>query len=243
MPCTRYAGKECQNNNIIMHKILLIDDDQRLGELLSEYFQQFDLQLVHALKPSEGFKQLEQESVDLVILDVMLPEMDGFEVCKTIRKDNDIPILMLTARGEVTDRIVGIELGADDYLPKPFEPRELVVRINNILKRLTHNKSHVDQVLSFGELVIDKDLRQVTIESKPVTLSSMEYNLLVLLANRPNKTFSRDEILNYLKGIDVNIFSRAVDIQISRLRQKLKPCDYIKTIRGIGYTFAAKASS
>lgn len=223
-----------------MHKILLIDDDQRLGELLSEYFQQFDMHIDHALRPSDGFSKLNRNNYDFVILDVMLPEMDGFEVCKTIRKSNDIPILMLTARGEVTDRIVGIEIGADDYLPKPFEPRELVVRIQNILKRSTNNRKKL--VLHFDGLTIDKDLRQVMIDTNPVSLSSMEYNLLVLLANRPNKIFSRDEILNYLKGIDSELFSRSVDIQISRLRQKLKPYEYIKTIRGTGYTFSAKIS-
>lgn len=226
-----------------MHNILLIDDDQRLGELLSQYFQQFDMHVDHALRPSDGFTKLESKDYELVILDVMLPEMDGFEVCKTIRKSSDIPILMLTARGEVTDRIVGIEIGADDYLPKPFEPRELVVRIQNILKRFNSTKNNSKgQVLHFENLVIDKELRQVTINNNPVALSSMEYNLLVLLADKPNKIFTRDEILNYLKGIDAELFSRAVDIQISRLRQKLKPCDYIKTIRGTGYTFSAKTS-
>ena len=226
-----------------MFKILLIDDDQRLGELLAEYFKSFEMQLEHALKPSDGFSKLESGNYDLIILDVMLPEMDGFEVCKTIRKSSDIPILMLTARGEVTDRIVGIEIGADDYLPKPFEPRELVVRIQNILKRYKNDKDKSkDMVLSFNELVIDKELRRVTFKGKPVSLSSMEYDLLVLLAEKPNKIFSRDEILNYLKGIDADIYSRAVDIQVSRLRQKIKPGDYIKTIRGTGYTFAAKVS-
>jgi OmpR family response regulator RpaB len=224
-----------------MHNLLLIDDDQRLGDLLSEYFQQFDMQVDHALRPSDGFSKLEKNDYELVILDVMLPEMDGFEVCKTIRKSSDIPILMLTARGEVTDRIIGIEIGADDYLAKPFEPRELVVRIRNILKRTknTINNNKI-QVLQFDGLEIDKELRQVSVNADPIILSSMEYNLLVLLADKPNKIFSRDEILNYLKGIDADIFSRAVDIQISRLRQKLKPCNYIKTIRGSGYTFAAK---
>jgi len=116
-----------------MHKILLIDDDDRLAELLSLYFQRYDLELDSALRPSEGFKCLEQNHYDLVILDIMLPEMDGFEVCKLIRKDSSIPIIMLTARGEVMDRVVGLELGADDYLPKPFEPRELVARIQSII--------------------------------------------------------------------------------------------------------------
>jgi len=225
-----------------MYNILLIDDDLRLGGLLSQYFQQFDMKIEHALKPSDGLNKLAHKNYDLVILDVMLPEMDGFEVCKTIRKSSEIPVLMLTARGEVTDRIVGIEIGADDYLPKPFEPRELVARIQSILKR-SANSGHIKEtVLRFENLVVDKELRQVTVNNNVVTLSSMEFDLLILLVNKPNKVFSRDEILNNLKGIDTELFSRAVDIQISRLRQKLKPYDYIKTIRGMGYTFSAKAS-
>lgn len=225
-----------------MYNILLIDDDLRLGALLSQYFQQFDMRIDHALKPSDGFSKLAHNKYDLVILDIMLPEMDGFEVCKTIRKSSEIPVLMLTARGEVTDRIVGIEIGADDYLPKPFEPRELVARIQNILKRSSKSDHLEETVLRFENLVVDKETRQVTINNKAITLSSMEFDLLVLLVNKPNKVFSRDEILNNLKGIDTELFSRAVDIQISRLRQKLKPYDFIKTIRGTGYTFAAKVS-
>lgn len=240
-PGSRYADNRHFTAYGFMNRILLIDDDQRLGDLLSQYFQQFKLQLDHALTPSEGFKKLECNKFDLVILDIMLPEMDGFEVCKTLRKTSDIPIIMLTARGEVTDRIVGIELGADDYLPKPFEPRELVVRIQSVLKRSNHQDDN-NHTLTFDNLQIDKERRQVTIDNQDVNLSATEFNLLLLLAEKPNKTFSRDEILNQLKGIDADIYSRAIDIQISRLRQKLKSCDFIKTIRGIGYTFAARVS-
>jgi len=225
-----------------MHNILLIDDDERLGKLLTQYFEQFELSLYQALRPSDGIKLLKTKPFDLLILDVMLPEMDGFETCKHIRKTSDIPILMLTARGEVTDRIVGMELGADDYLPKPFEPRELVVRIQSILKRSKHHGTRPD-ILNFGDLIIDTNMRNASIDNNDIPLSSMEYNLLLILASQPNKVFSRDEILNSLKGIDADIYSRAIDIQISRLRQKLKPCNYIKTIRGAGYTFSAKTVS
>lgn len=225
-----------------MNNILLIDDDQRLGDLLSEYFQPFKMHLDHAVCPSEGLSKLKSVEFDLIILDIMLPEMDGFELCKAIRKSSDIPIIMLTARGEVTDRIVGIEIGADDYLPKPFEPRELVVRIQNILKRSGYaNNILGSQILHFDNVIINKEMRQVTINQRPTSLSSMEYKLLILLADKPNKIFTRDEILNFLKGIDADIYTRSVDIQVSRLRQKLKPCDYIKTVRGEGYTFSAKS--
>lgn len=142
-----------------MTKLLLIDDDAQLAVLLSEYFKRFDLSLHSAIRPSEGLAKLAKDSYDLVILDIMLPEMDGFELCKTIRKTNDIPIIMLTARGEVMDRIVGIELGADDYLPKPFEPRELVVRIQSVLKRSRQVPSR-GAVLQFDELSIDTNSTQ-----------------------------------------------------------------------------------
>ncbi len=222
-----------------MPHILLIDDDERLGDLLTRYFQRYSFQLTHAILPSDGLAKLADGGFDLIILDVMLPEMDGFDVCREIRKHSDIPIIMLTGRGEVMDRVIGLELGADDYLPKPFEPRELVARINNILKRNAHTPAS-DSVLRFGELSIDTDLRQATLNDTPLTLSSMEYQLLQLLASHPGKNFTRDEILNALKGIDSELFSRSVDILVSRLRQKLKPADVIKTIRGTGYCFIGK---
>jgi two-component system OmpR family response regulator len=224
-----------------MTRILLIDDDKRLGELLERYFARFDMALDTALCPSEGFSKLSANDYDLVILDVMLPEMDGFEACRKIRKSNDIPIVMLTARGEVMDRVVGLEIGADDYLAKPFEPRELVARIQNILKRVTP-KPATTAVMHFGRLVIDSELRQVTLAGEEVNLTSMEFDLLQLMAQHPNKVYSRDDILNELKGVDAELFSRSVDIMVSRLRQKLRPGNYIKTIRGSGYCFVGKVS-
>ena len=228
-----------------MHRILLIDDDTRLASLLGQYFKQFSFELESATLPSQGFTLLDQHHYDLVILDIMLPEMDGFEVCKTIRKDNDIPIIMLTARGEVMDRIVGLELGADDYLPKPFEPRELVARIQGILKRAQANNESVQKleaVLTFETLRIDTGKRQVTLDDEVLSLSSMEYQLLLLFATSPQKTFTRDELLNKLKGIDADIFTRSIDILVSRLRQKLKPLDLIRTIRGLGYVFVGQST-
>ncbi|MFC1665722.1 response regulator transcription factor [Pseudomonadota bacterium] len=222
-----------------MAKLLLIDDDSQLADLLFEYFKRFDFNLHSVVRPSEGLSKLAEESFDLVILDIMLPEMDGFEVCKQIRKTSNIPIIMLTARGDVMDRIVGIELGADDYLPKPFEPRELVVRIQSILKRSLQT-SEVDSNLVFGELSIDTNLRTVTVSAQEVSLSSMEYQLLVLFVQAPGKVLSRDEILNGLKGLDADVYSRSVDILVSRLRHKLAPVDCIKTIHGRGYLFAGQ---
>jgi two-component system OmpR family response regulator len=224
-----------------MHKILLIDDDERLGSLLSRYFARHELQLESALRPSAGLKKLAQGNFNLVILDVMLPEMDGFEVCRAIRRESEIPIIMLTARGEVMDRVVGLELGADDYLPKPFEPRELVARIQNILKRAGGHKKP-EPILRYGELVIDADLRAATLKDVPLELSTMEYRLLELFARHPGKTFSRDEILSLLKGIEADLFTRSVDILVSRLRHKLQPLDCVQTVRGSGYRFVGKQS-
>lgn len=219
-----------------MPKLLLIDDDEKLAGLLTEYFRRFELELVSATRPSAGLAALSRETFDLVILDIMLPEMDGFEVCKTIRKQSEIPVIMLTARGEVMDRIVGLELGADDYLPKPFEPRELVARILSILKR-TQPAIRPAAVYTFGDLRVDTQRRQVTLSSEPLDLSSMEYSLLELFAREPGKVFHRDEILNHLKGVEADVFSRSVDILVSRLRQKLKPLEIIKTVRAQGYVF------
>lgn len=215
----------------------MIDDDERLLEPLKKWFERYDLNLLTATHPEQGLALLRQHSVDLVILDIMLPGMDGLEVCRTIRRQSEVPILMLSARGETLDRIIGLEVGADDYLAKPFEPRELTVRIQRILKR-TQYSGNIPSLLVFDNLEIDTQQRQVRVQNHAIELTSSEYALLVLLANSPGKNFSRDEILNQLKGYETELFSRAVDIMISRLRQKLQPTDYIKTVWGLGYCFS-----
>jgi len=224
-----------------MPKLLLIDDDEKLAQLLGQYLSQFDFQLISALKPSDGFKKLQSETIDLIILDIMLPEMDGFEVLKQLRSNSHIPVIMLTARGDVMDRVVGLELGADDYLPKPFEPRELVARINAVLKRLSEAKSDRDAAeIQLGPLSIDFLAQEAFLKQEKVALSSTEFRLLELFVQKNGETLSRDSILNHLKGIETEIYSRSVDILVSRLRQKLKPYEMIKTVRGMGYRFAAK---
>jgi OmpR family response regulator RpaB len=226
-----------------MTKILLIDDDDKLGELLEEFFERFDLDLSVANDPETGLAKLDRLDPDLVILDVMLPGQDGFEVCRTIRKSSSVPIIMLTARGEVTDRIVGLEIGADDYMPKPFEPRELVARIQNVLRRSNSSKPQ-GQTLEYEGLRIDLERRSGELDGKPLDLTTMEYQLLALFARNPGKTYTRDEILNELRGIDAQLFSRSVDILVSRLRQKLgdtsKQARFIKTVWGTGYAFIGR---
>jgi len=224
-----------------MHKILLIDDDDKLASVLANYLSSFEIELISALRPSIGLQLLKNEPIELVILDIMLPEMDGFEVLKTIRKHSDIAVIMLTARGDVMDRVVGLELGADDYLPKPFEPRELVARIHSILKR-ANNQPDTRQILSFNNLIIDSQAQEAKLDGNTLPLSAMEFRLLELLAQKKGQTLNRDEIINHLKGIDAEVYSRSIDILVSRLRQKLKPYEMIKTIRGFGYRFVVKES-
>jgi OmpR family response regulator RpaB len=215
-----------------MRKILLIDDDEKLAPPLQQYFARFDLQLDNETDPLDGIQRCRREDFDLIILDVMLPQIDGFETCKRIRQQSDIPIIMLTARGEVMDRVVGLELGADDYLPKPFEPRELVARIHNILKR---NPVRDSRVFNWGDLCLDLERKQLTRDGKLVPLTAAELGLLSLLASNQQRVLSRDEIMQELRGIDADIYSRAIDVLVSRLRSKLQQPGLIRTQRGLGY--------
>ncbi len=226
-----------------MHRILLIDDDAQLGPPLAAYFQRFELSLTQALKPSDGLLQLRGGQFDAAILDVMLPEMDGFALCRTIRKDSDIPIIMLTARGDVMDRVVGLEMGADDYLPKPFEPRELVARLQTVLRRRVHitpqgSSASATDALCFEGLTLDPARRSVVRHGEVLELTSTEFDLLYLLARAAGKVHSRDDILNHLRGHEAELYTRAVDIVVSRLRKKLSPLDCIKTLRNAGYSLA-----
>ena len=219
-----------------MVKILPIDDDAQLAPPLATYFRRFEMELDFATLPSAGLAKLRAGQFDAAILDVMLPERDGFELCRAIRRDSDIPIIMLTARGEVMDRVVGLELGADDYLPKPFEPRELVARLQTVLRRRRAGVSR--QRLLFDGLELDLDKHTVYRKGVTVELTGTEFALLALLARDPGKVFGRDDILNHLRGHEAELYTRAVDIVVSRLRKKLEPLDCIKTLRNAGYTLA-----
>lgn len=226
-----------------MAKLIIIEDDIKLGQLVKSYLEKYGHEVTHAEKPSLGFNYLENESFELLILDIMLPEMDGFQVLKELRKKSELPVIMLTARGEVSDRIVGLELGADDYLPKPFEPRELLARVESILRR-SKTSTVVEEAKSefiVGDLVVNFDRREAFFKKLNLDLTTMEFELLSLFIKERGKVLSRDDIMNALQGIDSNIFSRSIDISVSRLRQKLgddsKDAKYIKTIWGKGYMF------
>ena len=219
--------------------ILIIDDDKKLNNLLSDYFSKFGFKVTTVTHPDEGLKILKRELPDIIILDIMLPKMDGFEVCKEIRKEYSVPIIMLTARGEVTDRIVGLELGADDYLPKPFEPRELVARIQSVLRRSSEDLK--SGIIKFGRLVVDIEKHSVLLDGENVDLTTREFEILSLFIRNPGKVFTRDHLMDRIRGIEWEAFDRSIDVLISRLRQKLndypkKPL-FIKTIWGTGYKF------
>ncbi|MCP4488914.1 MAG: response regulator transcription factor [Gammaproteobacteria bacterium] len=219
-------------------KLLIIDDDEKLAEPLQVYLARFDFKLENETHPLTALGRVQYESFDLIILDVMLPEIDGFETCRRIRRLSDIPIIMLTARGDVMDRVVGLEMGADDYLPKPFEPRELVARIQNILKRSVDR--HEQEVFQVGDLMIDLKRKLVEKSGEPLDITSNELALLSLLIQNQDRVFSRDDIMHTLKGIDADVFSRAIDVLVSRLRQKLQRPELIRTVRGTGYQFVSR---
>lgn len=225
--------------------LLVIDDDEKLNALLSNYFKQFGFTVHSCVLPSAGLKHLRQHKPDLVILDVMLPEMDGFEVCKKIRQEFKVPIIMLTARGEVMDRILGLELGADDYLPKPFEPRELVARIQSVLRRGIPDADKAE-VVRFGELEVHLSRREARLQGELLDLTTMEFTALEMFLGSQGKALHRDEILENLRGIEWDAFNRSVDVLISRLRLKLKDDPkrprYLKTVWGIGYQFIASST-
>ena len=219
--------------------ILIIDDDEKLNRLLKTYITEFGFHVRSVTEPLKGLNILQTTPPDLLILDVMLPGMTGFEVCKKIREFSSLPVIMLTARGDLMDKVVGLELGADDYLPKPFEPRELVARIQSILRRMVIEPPL--KILSAGSLTVNLDSHKALLNDKDIGLTNSEFSTLALLVSQAGRVLSRDELLQNLKGMDSEAFNRTVDITISRLRQKLgddpKSPKFIKTIWGNGYMF------
>ena len=223
-----------------MENILIIDDDTELTELLIEFLGSYKYNVVAKHTPEKGLEHLEKKGADAIILDIMLPGMDGFQVLRKIREHSAIPVIMLTARGEVTDRIVGLELGADDYLPKPFEPRELLARIQSILRR-THSSAAIVENVRFKGLSIDKNKHEVLLDDKPISLSTTEYEALLLFVEHAGETLDREFLVENLRGISWQSYDRSVDVLVSRLRGKLgetpNKTRFIKTIHGLGYKF------
>jgi DNA-binding response OmpR family regulator len=215
--------------------ILVVDDERNIVELARLYLEKEGYRVESAGDGGTALDQVRSLKPALLILDLMLPVIDGWEVCRKVRADNDIPILMLTARSDDVDKIVGLELGADDYLTKPFNPRELVARVKAILRR-TERKSAPAKTLSIGKLTIDPDKREVKIAGQPITLRTREFDLLYMLTENREKVFSREQLLEKVWGFDFYGETRTVDVHIARLRNRLKSSDVeIETVWGIGY--------
>jgi two-component system phosphate regulon response regulator OmpR len=225
----------------VAERILLIDDDARLAAMVSEYLAGAGYRVVIAGTGAAGLERLAKEPFDALVLDLSLPDMDGLEVCRRLRTRSQVAVLMLTARGDATDRIVGLEIGADDYLPKPFEPRELLARLKAILRRRTSGKSS-NPVLRFGRLEVDRDARTVSVGGKEKPLTSFQFALLVALAENAGRVLSRDALMDLVKGEKLDAFDRSIDVHVSRIRAAIeddpKKPRRIITVRGAGYVFA-----
>jgi DNA-binding response OmpR family regulator len=221
-------------------RILIIDDDQRLAGMVADYLGGAGFRVIPAHTATEGQQRLKREQFDALILDLMLPDADGLEVCRRIRQTSEVPILMLTARGDAMDRVVGLEIGADDYLPKPFEPRELLARLRAILRRKAGPAP--DDVKRYGRLEIDRAARRVTVDGDEKPLTSYQFALLDALVNHAGRVMSRDQLLDLIKGEPLEAFDRSVDVHISRIRAAIeddpKKPRRIITVRGAGYVFA-----
>lgn len=221
-------------------RVLIIDDDSRLFELLSGYLTENGVESTHASDGPRGLGELERNGYDAVLLDVMMPGLDGLEVLRRIRERHRVPVIMLTAKGDETDRVVGLELGADDYLPKPFSPRELLARIRAVLRRA--NPETLEDKLSAPGLVVDVPARSVEADGKSVDLTGLEFDLLVALMRRAGRVVPRQSLLEEAGRTDVTVSERTIDVHISHLRKKIgdktREPPLIRTVRGVGYVFA-----
>jgi DNA-binding response OmpR family regulator len=219
---------------------LLIEDDARLAGLVAEYLGEAGFRVAIAADGRAGLERLAREPFDALVLDLMLPDLDGLEVCRQVRARSDLPVLMLTARGDAMDRVVGLEVGADDYLPKPFEPRELLARLRAILRR--RQPGGPQNLLRFGRLEIDRDARVVRVDGAERSLTAHQFTLLVALAEKAGRVLSREALMDLVKGEALETFDRSIDVHISRIRAAIEDDPRrprrILTVRGAGYVFA-----
>lgn len=229
-----------------MPSVLIADDNQQITSIIQEYVKKEGYLPIVAWDGEQALYLYKQMQPDVVLLDVMMPKIDGFEVCREIRRQSNVPVIMITARGEDFDKIMGLDIGADDYIVKPFSPGEVMARIRAILRRISNTDKQSDQLLSYEGLIINLDQYSVSIDSNPISLTKKELEILWTLAVKQNKVFSRDNLLNSLWGYDYFGDSRTVDTHIKRLRAKLDQFPHenwdIKTIWGIGYKFEGKAN-
>jgi DNA-binding response OmpR family regulator len=223
-------------------RVLIVDDDRKLAAMLVDYLRPRGVAADTAGDGGRGLEMAARGAYDAVILDVMLPDLDGFEVCRRLRASSDLPILMLTARGDPEDRVVGLELGADDYLPKPFDPRELLARLHAVMRRRAGAGRAGSPVLRFGRLEIDPDARQVRRGDLVCPLTAYQFDILLLLARNAGRVLSRDTILDRLRQERYDAFDRSIDVHVSRIRASIEddPRHPVRlvTVRGAGYVFA-----
>ena len=228
------------------HKLLMIEDDVRLAAMVGDYLRQNGWSVAHAASGAAGMQALADEAPALVILDLMLPDADGLDLCRRIKAESNAAVLMLTAKGDPMDRIVGLEIGADDYLPKPFEPRELLARIRAVLRRSPNGHTEPADAqrppLHFGSLEIDREARSVSVAGQACELTSYQFDLLLVMAERAGRVLSRDQIMEAVRGRELEAFDRSIDVHMGRIRQAIeadpKTPRRILTVRGVGYVFA-----
>jgi len=219
--------------------ILIAEDEDRLRQLIVKYFKQEGYQVFEAANGMDALTVFNEEAIDLVILDVMMPMLDGYGVCRAIRKTSNLPVIMLTARGEEDDKLLGFDLGVDDYMTKPFSTRELVARVKALLKR--SGKTEMDDTATYGDILIRPLSRQVKLKGVEVNLSPKEYDLLLFFSDNKNRALSREQILDRVWGYDFYGDDRTVDTIVKRLRKKLEhEGERIHTVRSVGYRFEAK---
>jgi two-component system phosphate regulon response regulator OmpR len=225
-------------------RLLMIEDDESLADMVADYLRESGFEVTVRGEAGLGLTLLEHGDFDALVLDIMLPDLDGFEVCRRVRAKSNIPIVMLTARGDETDRIVGLELGADDYLPKPFNPRELLARLRAVLRRRDSARTTGSKLMRFGRLEIDRDARLIRVDGEPRTLTSYQFDLLCALAASAGRVMSREKLMDSVKGEPFEAFDRSIDVHISRIRAAIeddpKHPRRVITIRGAGYVFAQR---
>jgi DNA-binding response OmpR family regulator len=223
-------------------RLLIIDDDSRLSAMLSDYLTAAGFAVDCRATAREGLAAIDRGGFDAIVLDVMLPDIDGFEVCRQIRARRATPILMLTAKGDELDRIVGLEIGADDYLPKPFSPRELQARLRAILRRGRRRPEDDDGLMRFGRLQIDRGSRSVRVDGEERAMTSHQFDLLIALAENAGRVLDRERLMDLVKGEELEALDRSIDVHISRIRSAIeddpKHPRRIITVRGAGYVFA-----
>lgn len=230
-----YVQAVLLDNFGMAQKILVIDDEVKIVEICRDYLQAAHYDVVTAGDGLQGLAMARSQKPDLIVLDLMLPGLDGLDVCRTLRRESNVPIIMLTARVEEADKLVGLELGADDYITKPFSARELVARIRTVLRRASGDAS--SEVIRAGEVTLDRAHYQVCLPDRSIPLTSTEYELMATMMSQPGRIFTRSQLLHAVRGVAFESYERAIDSHIRNLRRKLEPGEFIITVHGIGYKF------